>query len=96
MCKAEESEEFMGAEGIKRRDFQLADSQVAFGAWIKGRASSLALNQELQQSLAVHCGCNLQSSAGFLPTEYNTADGPSRNKPVARPMLPPPQLFFLA
>ena len=77
-------------EGFNLRVFSLCDSQVALGCWVKGRASSFSLNQELQQSLAVHLGCNVQSNAGFLPTEFNSSDGPSRGRAVDSPTLPLP------
>ena len=91
MAKAEE---IASQEGMRRRVFQLADSQVSLGAWTKGRAASRALNQELQQSLPIHLGCNMQSSAGFLPTEYNSADGPSRNTRPQEPIISIPECFY--
>ena len=87
------TEELVAREGFRRRYLSLADSQVALGAWTKGRASSVALNQELQQSLPVHLGCNMQGSAGFLPSEFNSADGPSRNAAPQEPILPEPAWF---
>ena len=73
------------------RFFSLADSQVSLGTWIKGRSSSLGLNQELQQSLPMHIGCGMYSNAGFLPTELNTADDPTRGKSVRAPAKVPEQ-----
>ena len=87
------TEQIASSTGMRQRVFQLADSQVALGCWIKGRASSTALNQELQRSLAIHCGCNMQSNAGFLPTEYNSADGPSRGRDPDPPSLELPSCF---
>ena len=87
------AEEIAAKEGFRRRVFVLADSQVGLGAWVKGRASSVALNAELQQTLPIHLGCNLQSFAGFLPSEYNSADGPSRNTSPQDPILEMPACF---
>ena len=61
------------------RSFDLADSQVALGVWIKGRSSSVALNQILQQSLAVHCGCGVTSNGGYVASADNPADDPTRH-----------------
>jgi hypothetical protein len=67
------------------RYFSLADSQVALGVWTKGRSSSVGLNQELQQSLGVHLGCGMYGNAGFIPTEVNSADDPTRGAEVRGP-----------
>lgn len=72
------------------RSFNLSDSQVSLGAWIKGRASSFGLNQELQQSLPVHLGCGVYSNVGFIPSEFNTSDDTSRRKEVRPPSSEPP------
>ena len=61
-----------------QRFFTLADTQVGLGIWVKGRSSSAGLNQELQQSLAVHLGCEMYGNAGYVPTELNSADDPTR------------------
>lgn len=67
------------------RYFSLGDSQVALGVWTKGRSSSLALNQELQQSLGIHIGCGMFGNAGFVPSEFNSADDPTRGAEVRGP-----------
>ncbi|CAE7214728.1 BSPAL1 [Symbiodinium sp. CCMP2592] len=87
------TEEIAAREGFRRRVFSLADSQVALGAWTKGRAASRSLNGELQQSLATHLGCNMQSNAGYIPSEFNSSDGPSRNSDVPAPFLDRPSWF---
>ena len=76
------------------RFFSLADSQVSLGTWIKGRSSSFGLNQELQQSLPLHIGCGLYSNAGFLPTELNTADDPTRGKSARSPAKCPESWLY--
>ena len=85
-----QTEAQVAKRGFRQRFFSLADSQVALGAWTKGRAASRCLNAELQQSLPIHLGCNLQSNAGYIPSEYNSSDGPSRNAAVPKPFLPVP------
>ena len=72
-------------EGFPLRYFSLADSQVALGVWTKGRSSSFGLNAELQQSLGVHLGCGMFGNAGYVPTELNSADDPTRGVPVRGP-----------
>ena len=81
-------------ESFNRRAFVLGDSQVALGVWVKGRGSSIALNEILQDSLPVHLGCNVITSAGFLPTEFNTADGPSQNRSCGSKLLDWPEGLF--
>ena len=68
------------------RCFGLSDSQVALGCAVKGRSSSFALNDVLQQSLAIHLGCGMVSNVGFVPTESNPADDPTRQVPVRLPV----------
>eukprot|EP00438_Fugacium_kawagutii_P021002 Skav228367 [mRNA] locus=scaffold1981:191093:195553:+ [translate_table: standard] len=70
------------------RYFSLADSQVALGVWTKGRSSSVGLNMELQQSLGIHLGCGMFGNAGYVPTELNSADDPTRGAPVRGPAKP--------
>lgn len=68
------------------RNFDLADSQVALGVWIKGRSSSVALNQILQQSLAIHCGCGVTSNGGYVASADNPSDDPTRHAELRRPV----------
>ena len=74
-------------EGFNRRAFGLSDSQVALAVAVKGRSFSAARNEVLQDSLAVHIDCNSILSSGFLPTEFNSADGHSRNRKCGQRML---------
>lgn len=78
------------------RVFSLADSQVALGAWVKGRSSSFGLNQELQQSLGIHLGCGMYSNCGYVPSEINTADDPTRGQRVRSPEAALPDVFHSA
>ena len=63
------------------------DSQVALGALVKGRASSKALNCELEKSLCHHLGSDMYPFYGFWPSKLNRADGPTR-----RASVPPPDM----
>ena len=76
------------------RLFSFADSQVGLGCLIKGRSSSLALNQELQQSLAIHIGCGVINNSGFLPSAENVADDPTRHVELRRPVKCAEQWLF--
>ena len=75
------------------RCFDLADSQVALGVWVKGRSSSRGLNQILQQSLAVHCGCGVTANGGYLPSALNPSDDPTRHVRIRTPVLEMPGWF---
>ena len=55
------------------------DSQVCLGAVVKGRAASKALNYELRKSIPWAIGSDLYSLPMYYPSEYNRADGPTRN-----------------
>eukprot|EP00435_Cladocopium_sp_Y103_P060998 s1156_g22.t1 len=63
----------------------LLDSRVAKGAHAKGRSSSRALRPSLQRSCAYSIAGNIHSSLGFAPTRLNTADAPTRSKPLPFP-----------
>lgn len=72
------------------------DSQVALGALVKGRASSKALNSELEKSLCYHIGSDMYPCYGFWPSKLNRADGPTRHAEVPPPdMEKPPWLLAL-
>ena len=73
------------------RFMELCDSQVTLGAILKGRSSSVGLNQELQQSLAHHLGAGVYSNGGYTPTELNPADDPTRGKEVRKPLKSKPE-----
>ncbi len=78
------SERRAAMEHFPSRSFSLSDSQVALGAWLKGRSASLALNQELQQSLPIHLGCGMSSNSGYIPSEVNVSDDPTRHRAVRK------------
>ena len=60
----------------------LLDSRVAKGSHAKGRSSALALRPTLRKGAAWQLASNTYPSLGFAPTRINTADAPSRDKPV--------------
>ena len=72
-------------EGFPIRCCVLADSQVALGVLQKGRSSSVGLNALLQQSLPIHLGCGVTLTSGFLPSEFNPGDDPTRFAPLRKP-----------
>eukprot|EP00435_Cladocopium_sp_Y103_P025220 s568_g6.t1 len=72
-------------EGGDRRFTALLDSRVAKGAHAKGRSSAKALQPSLQRSCAYAIAGNLHPSLGFSPTRLNTADAPTRLKPLPTP-----------
>ena len=88
------SERLAALEHFPGRSFALADSQVALGAWLKGRSSSIVLNQELQQSLPIHLGCGMISNAGYIPSEVNATDDPTRHRAVRKPEKSPESWMF--
>lgn len=88
------SERHAAMECFPGRSFSLADSQVALGAWLKGRSSSIALNQELQQSLPIHLGCGMVSSCGYIPNEVNAIDDPTRHVAIRAAEKSPEPWFY--
>lgn len=88
------SERHAAMECFPGRSFSLADSQVALGAWLKGRSSSIALNQELQQSLPIHLGCGMVSSCGYIPSEVNAIDDPTRHVAIRAAEKSPEPWFY--
>lgn len=76
-------------EGFPIRCFGLADSQVGLGVLQKGRSSSVGLNAILQQSLPIHLGCGVTFSNGFLPSEFNPGDDPTRFAALRKPSKVP-------
>lgn len=60
----------------------------------KGRSSSLALNQELQQSLGLHLGCGVINNSGYLPSRENPSDDPTRHVEIRKPAEPLPDFFL--
>ena len=65
------------------------DSQVCLGCLIKGRSSSKQLCCEMKRSLCYALGGDIYGNYMFYPSEFNRADGPTRNRvpdPPDRPL----------
>ena len=62
-----------------------SDSQVVLGALVRGRSSSRALNQRLQQSLPHLLCCNVYDSVQYVNTHDNVADDPTRDRCCRHP-----------
>ena len=71
-------EERIGDRMVNVRFVCALDSQVSLGALTKGRAASPALNKCLRGSLAYHLGCNLSCGLGYVRSNENPADDPTR------------------
>lgn len=61
------------------------DSQVALGSLIKGRASSPALNRELERSLPHMIAFDSYSEGVYFETKRNRSDAPTRHQPIPGP-----------
>ncbi|CAE7348123.1 unnamed protein product, partial [Symbiodinium microadriaticum] len=60
----------------------LLDSVVAKAAAAKGRSTSFALSPALAKACAVQLAFGIYTAFGFAPTRLNTADPPSRSRPL--------------
>lgn len=72
-------------EGGDARINTALDSRVAKGAHAKGRSSALSLRPSLCRAAALQVAGNLHPSLVFAPTRLNTADSPTRDKPLPSP-----------
>ena len=70
-------------KGGDRRFTALMDSRVAKRAIAKGRSSARALRPTLLRACSYDIAGNLHHSLGFAPTRLNTADAPTREKPLS-------------
>lgn len=66
---------------LHRRVYLLVDSTVAFFSLWKGRSSSASLLLILRQIAALQLASGLSLCTGWIPSEVNPADGPSRHFP---------------
>ena len=66
------------------------DSQVALGAFAKGRSSSNSINAELEKSLPWILGGDIYVLLFWVWTHFNPADDPTRHLPVRSPDTPLP------
>ena len=62
----------------------LLDSRVAKGAHAKGRSSAVALRPSLLRGCSYAIAGNLHPAYGFAPTRLNTADAPTRDRPLPK------------
>ena len=67
------------------------DSQVCLGCLIKGRSSSKQLCCEMKRSLCYALGGDIYGNYMFYPSEFNRADGPTRNRAPDPPDRPLPE-----
>eukprot|EP00435_Cladocopium_sp_Y103_P052384 s978_g16.t1 len=72
-------------DGGDRRFSALLDSRVAKGAHAKGRSSAHSLRPSLLRACAYAIAGNLHPAYGFAPTRLNTADAPTRDRPLPKP-----------
>ena len=63
---------------LNKRVLVLLDSQVSLGVLSKGRSSSSSLNAVLVRIAALCRFANVTAVFGWVPSEGNPADGPSR------------------
>ena len=70
---------------VARRHIYGIDSQVCLGCLTKGRASSVALNRELTQSIPHVLAYDTYSELGYFRTSGNPADDPTRGVPIRLP-----------
>ena len=77
------------SKGGLRIPFAL-DSQVALGTVVKGRASSRVLNDLMRQSMAFPLGADVYEFFMYYPSEFNRADGPTRDRDPDGPDLEKP------
>lgn len=62
----------------------LLDSRVAKGAHARGRSSAVALRPSLLRGCSYAIAGSLHPAYGFAPTRLNTADAPTRDRPLPK------------
>ena len=72
----------LASRGLSGRFTCLLDSRVAKGCHAKGRSSARALGPGLRRAASISIASGLYGSFGFAPTRLNTADDPTRERPV--------------
>lgn len=63
----------------------IVDSEVAKGSLSKGRSSSFSLRPVLKRSAAIQIAGDVYPAFCYGPTRINTADAPTRNRPLPVP-----------
>ena len=79
------TEKINGSRRPSRRHVYGLDSQVCLGCITKGRASSVALNRELEQSIPLMLAYDSYSEFGYFRSSGNPADDPTRGVPIREP-----------
>ena len=69
------------ANNVRTRMFHLLDSQVCIGVAVKGRSSSKQMMRVLRRTNALVVAGGLLPAYGFVPSDLNPADAPSRWRP---------------
>ena len=65
----------------------LVDSQVAAACLVKGRSSSWQLNWLLRQSLVTHLSHGCKPFYGYIRSQFNPGDDPTRGVVVREPVV---------
>ena len=78
-------ERLLGEQAPSSRLLLGADSQVALGTLIKGRATSRALNQELIRSIPWMLGLDVYLECLYFHTKLNRGDDPTRGRDIRPP-----------
>ena len=79
------TERLLGEQQPSSRVLLGADSQVALGTLIKGRATSRALNQELTRSIPCMLGFDVYLECLYFHTKLNRGDDPTRGREIRPP-----------
>eukprot|EP00438_Fugacium_kawagutii_P020227 Skav232464 [mRNA] locus=scaffold2877:29131:33540:+ [translate_table: standard] len=86
-----ELEERLGKHGTSLRYLCGSDSQVVLAALLKGRSSSYHLNRRLQESLPNLLGCGIYGNYGYIPSNANAGDDPTRMTELRTPCKEMPE-----
>lgn len=88
------AEKINGSRRPSSRHMYGLDSQVCLGCVTKGRASSVALNRELEQSIPLMLAYDSYSEFGYYRTSGNPSDDPTRGAPIREPSRKLPQWWW--
>ena len=75
----------MNPDNHHTRFLALLDSQAAIGVLAKGRSSAITLNSLLHRVAGVTLGCGFAPIFGWIRSQSNPADGPSRWRQPPQP-----------
>ena len=82
-----EAEEEHGRRHPRSYYVHLVDSQVAAACLVKGRSSSWQLNRLLRQSLVTHLSHGCKPFYGYIRSQFNPGDDPTRGVVVREPVV---------